>query len=236
MSIIEVNNITKSYEKKQIINMTSFSINDSKIYGFIGPSGAGKTTLIRMLVGMEKPTTGTIKVLNKNIPSFNTLKNIGYMAQSDALYEELTGIQNLKFYGDLYSLTKTEFKENSSYILDLVNLNDAKNIKVSNYSGGMKRRLSLAIALIHNPDILVLDEPTVGIDPKLRKEIWSELYKLSTTKTILVTTHIMDEAEKCNKLFMISNGSIISSGTPNEILTNFKVNNLEDAFIKAGDM
>lgn len=175
---VVVSDVSKSFGKKLVLNNINLNINKGQIYGLIGPSGSGKTTLVKMIVGMEAPDKGTIKVLNKNVPNLKLLQNIGYMAQSDALYTELTAQENLKFYASLFKLNKRAMKNRISYVVNMVNLNNDLSKKVSTYSGGMKRRLSLAIALIQNPEILILDEPTVGIDPELRLNIWNELLRL----------------------------------------------------------
>lgn len=233
---ITIQNVRKSFGKKVILDNIDFNIKEGNIYGFIGPSGAGKTTLIKMIVGMDIPDSGSISVLGQNMPNLKVLEQIGYMAQSDALYTELTGKENLMFFASLFQLNKKEIQERISYTSSLVNLTEALPKKVSTYSGGMKRRLSLAIALIQNPKILILDEPTVGIDPELRFSIWDELIRLKKeeNKTIIVTTHVMDEAERCDSISMVRDGSIIATGTPKELKTIYKANNLDEVFLYAG--
>jgi ABC-2 type transport system ATP-binding protein len=233
---IKIESVSKNFGKKIVLDQISLNIEAGQIYGFIGPSGAGKTTLVKMVVGMDSPDTGTVHVLNKKVPNLELLQEIGYMAQSDALYSELTGMENLKFFCALYKLNKTEMKERISYTSGLVNLTNELNKKVSAYSGGMKRRLSLAIALIHNPKVLILDEPTVGIDPELRLAIWNELLRLKDEagKTIIVTTHVMDEAERCDYVAMVRDGVMITSGTPKELKTRYEVNTFDEVFLKAG--
>lgn len=179
---VEINKMSKSFGKKVVLNEIDLSIEEGTIYGFIGPSGAGKTTLVKMIVGMDSPDHGSIQVLGKKMPNLELLQDIGYMAQSDALYTELTGRENLAFFASLYKLNRAQTKERIEYTANLVNLTDDLNKKVSTYSGGMKRRLSLAIALIQNPKMLILDEPTVGIDPELRLAIWNELIRLKKKK------------------------------------------------------
>jgi ABC-2 type transport system ATP-binding protein len=233
---IKVDQVSKSYGKKMVLNNVSLNIEKGQIYGLIGPSGAGKTTLVKMIVGMEKSDRGTIEVLNKRMPNLGILQDIGYMAQSDALYSELTGLENLKFFAALFKLSRKEQRERIAYAAGLVNLTDELAKKVSAYSGGMKRRLSLAIALIQDPGVLILDEPTVGIDPELSFGIWKELMRLKNeeNKTIIVTTHVMGEAEKCDHLAMVREGRILTSGSPKELKASYKVDNLEDVFLRAG--
>lgn len=233
---VVVSSVSKSFGKKLVLNNVNLSINKGQIYGLIGPSGSGKTTLVKIIVGMEAPDKGTIKMLNKNVPDLELLQNIGYMAQSDALYTELTAQENLKFYASLFKLNKKTMENRISYVINMVNLNNDLSKKVSTYSGGMKRRLSLAIALIQNPEILILDEPTVGIDPELRLNIWNELLRLKNeeNKTIIVTTHAMDEAKKCDFLAMVRDGVILADGTPSELMKYYKANDLDEVFLKAG--
>lgn len=232
---IVVNQVCKSFGKKVVLNQINLHVEPGQIYGLIGPSGSGKTTLVKLIVGMDRPTNGDIKVLGTAIPNLQILQNIGYMAQADALYTDLTGEENLAFFASLFKLKKTEQKKRIAYASDLVNLRADLKKKVEAYSGGMKRRLSLAIALIQDPQVLVLDEPTVGIDPELRLSIWKELYRLKEEgKTILVTTHVMDEAAKCDCLGMIRDGKLITSGSPRELMKHYGIDNLEDVFLKAG--
>ena len=169
------------------------------------------------------------------MPSLDIMGNIGYMAQSAALYPTLTGYENLKFFGSLYGLKKKKLQDRIEHVAQLVNLSGDLKKRAEEYSGGMQQRLSLAIALLSDPSILILDEPTVGIDPLLRQDIWQELYSLSDQGiTILVTTHVMDEAEKCHSLAMMRDGRIIACGTPKQLQSASKQDTLEDAFIYFG--
>lgn len=233
---IVIEKISKSFGKKIVLKEINMEIKEGHIYGFIGPSGAGKTTLVKMIVGTDIPDNGTISVLNQKVPNLELLEKIGYMAQSDALYGELTGKENLTFFASLYKLNNKEIKKRIAYAAGLVNLSEHLSKKVSTYSGGMKRRLSLAIALIQDPKILILDEPTVGIDPELRFSIWDELLRLKNEegKTIIVTTHVMDEAERCDVIAMIRDGSIIASGTPQELKEKYNATNFDEVFLHAG--
>lgn len=232
---IQVSHVNKSYGKKLILADVNLTIKKGEVHGLIGPSGSGKTTLVKMIVGMNQIDTGSIYVLNKQVPSLALLQRIGYMAQSDALYNELTGLENLKFFAALYKLNKKEQKERIGYTTNLVNLTSELKEKVSNYSGGMKRRLSLAIGLIQDPEIIILDEPTVGIDPELRQSIWKELYRLKEAgKTIIITTHVMSEAERCDVISMIRDGGILEQGSPALLKEKYKADNFDDVFLKAG--
>lgn len=233
---ISIKSLEKRFQHKQVIAPLSLDVPKGQLMGLLGPSGCGKTTLIKMIMGMLKPDSGTIQVLDLNVPHKQLLNDIGYMAQSDALYTDLTGEENLHFFAKLYSLSKAERIERVAYAASLVRLTDDLRLKVENYSGGMKRRLSLAIGLIQNPKLLILDEPTVGIDPVLKKEIWQELIRLKDQeqKTILVTTHAMDEAERCDQLAMLRSGHIIAQGTPQELKEHYQAKDFDEVFVKAG--
>ncbi|WP_144554083.1 ABC transporter ATP-binding protein [Bacillus sp. X1(2014)] len=235
-STINVEDVSKSFGKKTVLNEVNLSIEKGQLFGLIGPSGAGKTTLVKMIVGMEKADKGSIHVLNKKMPNLSLLQDIGYMAQADALYGELTGEENLKFFASLFGLNKEEQKKRLLYVANLVNLTNDLNKRVGAYSGGMKRRLSLAIALIQDPQILILDEPTVGIDPELKLSIWKEFLRLKNEeqKTIIVTTHVMDEAVKCDYVAMVRDGRILTSGTPNELKALYGTDDFDEVFLKAG--
>lgn len=229
---IDIKGIHKYYGKKHVLNDISIQIKPGDIYGILGPSGCGKTTIVKIIAGILDSNEGETLVLDKKMPNLKIMADIGYMAQSDALYEELTAEENLKFFGSIYGMKKNAIKQRSAELMKLLNLAFEGNKKVASYSGGMKRRLSLAIALLNNPKILILDEPTVGIDPLLRQSIWAEFRKLASSNTaILVTTHVMDEATKCDKLAMIRDGKIIATGTPNEIIAQSGTNSIEEAFI-----
>lgn len=232
---IVINSVSKAFKDKSVLHEIDFDMDAGRIYGFIGPSGAGKTTLVRMIAGIETPTAGSIYVMDKLVPDISLLNRIGFMAQSDALYLELTGKENLEFYSALFTMKRRIAQERIQYVARVVGLTQDLPKKVSQYSGGMKRRLSLAIALLHNPDILILDEPTVGIDPELRQTIWNELNKLkSNGKLILITTHVMDEAERCDYIAMIKDGTILAQGTPAHLKKDYRAQSFDEVFIKAG--
>lgn len=234
-AVIKVKNMKQQFGKFAVLENINLSVKKGEILGMLGPSGSGKTTLVKAIVGMNKPTEGCIEVLGTSLPSLEAVKNIGYMAQADALYEDLNGYDNLLFFGALYGLKGKAAKERADYVLKLVDLYEHRKKLVKNYSGGMKRRLSLAIALVHKPEILILDEPTVGIDPVLRREFWKEFKKLKAEgTTIIITTHVMDEAENCDRLALIRNGGILALGTPEELKADSGRATIEDAFLYYG--
>ena len=201
----------------------------------LGPSGAGKTTLVKQLAGLNVPTSGENFLFQEKLPSLQLIKRIGYMAQADGLYEDLSAMENLQFFASLYGLNRKKRSQRIKKVMQTVDLSDHLHKLVSNYSGGMKRRLSLAIALLHEPALLILDEPTVGIDPVLRKTIWDAFYELNRNgTTIIVTTHVMDEAEKCDRLGLLRDGHLIAVGTPEKLKEDTESETIEEAFLAYG--
>lgn len=232
---IDVRDVAKKFGDNPVLKQISLQLPVGQIMGLIGPSGAGKTTLVKAILGMEKVDAGTTTVLGTPMPNRKVMQRIGYMAQSDALYEDLTARENIRFFAELMSVPKTKLAMAIDHVAQVVNLTDALDRRVSAYSGGMKRRLSLAIALVQDPELLILDEPTVGIDPDLRQQIWTELYQLkSQGKSILVTTHVMDEAERCDYLMLIREGIALAQGTPQQLEKDYAVTTIEQVFLKAG--
>ena len=231
--LIEIEKLSKSFGEQKVLDKIDFKLESGEIVGLIGPSGSGKSTLIKTMLGMEKADEGEALVLDYKMPKREILSNIGYMAQSDALYEMLTGYENLEFFGKMKGVLSDKLKKEIEYIAEVVDLTDDLKKLVSKYSGGMKRRLSLAIALIGSPELLILDEPTVGIDPSLRKNIWKELFKQRDNGVgILVTTHVMDEAELTDKVGLLLNGDIIDFDTPQQLKVKNNVETIEEVFLK----
>lgn len=192
---VDAVDINKSFGNQIVLNNINLQVQPGKIVGLIGPSGAGKTTLVKIIMGMDAPDSGTVTVLGKSMPNRQNLAHIGFMAQSDALYELLTGRENLTFFAKLFKIATKEIPARIEYAAGTVNLLEFLDRPVSNYSGGMQRRLSLALTLLADPDLLILDEPTVGIDPELRQQIWQELNRLKANgKAIIITTHVMEDA------------------------------------------
>ncbi|PFV70457.1 ABC transporter ATP-binding protein [Bacillus sp. AFS059628] len=215
-----------------MLHNLSLQVEKAEIFGLVGPSGSGKTTLIKLIAGINEPTKGEVFVYNTNMPNLNEMKRIGYMAQVDALYEELSAFENADFMATMYGLKGKRKKERIEEVFDLVQLSQHMKKQVQHFSGGMKKRLSLAIALLHEPEILILDEPTVGIDPLLRKTIWEKFYDLKKEgTTIIVTTHIMDEAEYCERLGLIREGKLVATGTPEELKKRVSSGRIEDVFL-----
>ena len=233
-TLLHLQDLQKSFGQQLVLNHVGFELQSGEIIGLIGPSGAGKSTMIKTMLGMEKADSGIALVLDHTMPNRHILGDIGYMAQSDALYEALSGQENLEFFGQLKGLSKKDLKDEIAHVAQVVDLTDHFNKAVSGYSGGMKRRLSLAIALLGNPQLLILDEPTVGIDPSLRKKIWQELIALRDKGVgILVTTHVMDEAELTDKVGLLLGGNIIAFDTPKNLKESYGVSSIEEVFLKA---
>lgn len=233
--IVSVKNLSHSFGHEIILKDINISIDEGEIFGLLGPSGAGKTTLVKMIVGITEPNIGEVWVTNVKMPSLELVKKIGYMAQSDALYNELTARENLEFFGSIFHMKRELRNKRITEVMEVVDLTDHLDKPVYQYSGGMKRRLSLAASLLHEPEMLILDEPTVGIDPVLRESIWKELKLLKKKgKTIILTTHVMDEAVKCDRLSMLRNGKVIASGTPDQLQEETNTESIEAAFLVYG--
>nr|WP_262371093.1 ABC transporter ATP-binding protein [Rossellomorea vietnamensis] len=230
--IIVMKNVKKAFGKQEVLRDISLEIPQGEIYGLIGPSGSGKTTLVKMLIGLETPGSGTIQFKGGALEAGSVYTSVGYMAQSDALYTELTAKENLNFFAALYGLKKKEREERIKIVMKTVDLLDHLHKPVALYSGGMKRRLSLAIALLHDPEVLILDEPTVGIDPVLRQQIWAQFQELkSKGRTLLITTHVMDEAERCDRLGLLRDGMLLGSEKPSVIKEKYGVSSIEEVFL-----
>ncbi|WP_106496110.1 ABC transporter ATP-binding protein [Lentibacillus sp. Marseille-P4043] len=234
-SFVTLKNIQHSYGQEAVIKNVDLSIPSGQIFGLLGPSGSGKTTLVKIIIGLLESSNGTVTIDGQQMPSLEAMENVGYMAQSDALYSELTAKQNLSFFASIYRIPKKQQKQRIQEVAEIVDLTGELDKPLELYSGGMKRRMSLAIALLHKPKLLILDEPTVGIDPVLRESIWQDLKKLQDEgATIIVTTHVMDEAEKCDRLALLRDGYLIAHGTPDELKAESGSETLEEAFLHFG--
>lgn len=212
--------LTKQFGDFTAVDGVSFTVKRGVIFGFLGPNGAGKTTTIRMLLGLLRPTAGTATVLGFDIvrQTAEIKKRIGYMSQRFSLYDDLTVDENLDFYGRTYGVRREQLRARKSFVLRMAGLVGRERELTRNLSGGWKQRLALGTAIIHEPEMLFLDEPTAGVDPISRRAFWDLLYELAETgTTILVTTHYMDEAEHCQDLAFIQRGRIVARGSPAEI-------------------
>jgi ABC-2 type transport system ATP-binding protein len=227
---VEARRLVKRFGTLTAVDGIDLSLAPGRIYGLLGPNGSGKTTLIRLLAGLAVPTAGEAFVLGERMPSAAQLSRIGYMTQSDGLYPELTVWENLRFFGALYGITDRTSLEAA---LRTVQLAERADTAVMDLSGGMRRRVSLACALVHRPAVLFLDEPTVGIDPTMRVQFWDHFRELAAEgATILVSSHVMDEADRCDELVLVRNGKVVDRGTGAEIRQRAGTNDLEAAFLR----
>ncbi len=220
---VEINNLTKNYNQIQALKSITLNVPEGTIYGLIGPNGAGKTTLIKALVGSIKPSSGYINILGLNpiTDKWTLRRKIGYMPQSASLYEDLTAKENILFFGKAQKVEN--IKQKADEVLQFVELSDRANDLVRNFSGGMKKRVSLCCALIHQPKILFLDEPTAAIDPHLKLQSWNLFRKLADSGvTLFISTHLMDEALLCDKVTILMNGEIIAVDTPQKLIEQGK--------------
>lgn len=232
-SVVSMKNVLKKFGDQVVLDDFDFEIQPGKIVGLIGPSGSGKSTVIHILLGMESAQAGEAFVFGQSMPDRKLLSRIGYMAQTDALYERLTGRENLQFFAEMKGVDPALVSEQIEHVSSVVELADELDKKTSGYSGGMKRRLSLAISLLGNGDLLILDEPTVGVDPALRQSIWRELHRLRDQgKTILVTTHVMDEAELVDDVAMLIAGKLREYGQPDQLKKKYHESTIENIFLK----
>ncbi len=231
--VVQIHQVDRLFGKKAVLKNISIKIGEGEIFGILGPSGSGKTTLIKLIAGIDKCSNGEVLVYGKEMPNFSVLSSIGYMGQSDALYTDLTGFDNLSFFGALYNLKGEGLKTRIQNVAKIVGLEDSLNKHVNQYSGGMKKRLSLAIAILHKPTLLILDEPTVGIDPVLRKQIWKQFSEMKEQgTTIIITTHIMEEAEKCERIALIREGELIALDTTENLISISENGKIEDLYFK----
>jgi ABC-2 type transport system ATP-binding protein len=228
---VEVEDVSKRFGAQPALDGVTLKIRRGEVYGILGPNGAGKTTLIRALVGLIVPDAGTISVLGQRMPSLDILARVGYMTQQAALYPDLSAGENVRFFAEIYGA-----HDGVREALEFVDLWDRRDSVVSELSGGMRTRCSLACALVHKPDLLLLDEPTVGVDPQLRVQLWDRFQRMAREgKSILVSSHVMDEAERSDRLGLIRFGRLLAEGTVAELKRKAGVERLEDAFLKLSE-
>jgi ABC-2 type transport system ATP-binding protein len=230
---VTVNQVSHQFGPIKVLDNVTLSIPAGRIYGLLGPSGSGKTTLIRLIAGALTPTSGSISVLDNPVQNRQVASRIGYMTQGTALYTDLTLRENLEFFGDLYGIPGSVMQDRIEHIVSTVDLTAWIDYPLNTFSGGMRQRSSLAAALMHDPDVLLLDEPTVGLDPVLRYSFWEHFRSLANRgKTLLVSSHIMDEADRCDELAFVRNGQLLVTGTPLSIREQTGADSLEDAFLR----
>ena len=232
--MIQISHISKSFDRQAVLNDISLRIPRGQIVCLLGPSGSGKTTLIRIILGAIPADSGEVRIADTIVPNRPLLSLIGFMPQQDALYENLSAIDNLAFFAGLYGIDRKTFRQRADEALQLVGLEADRNKLVAKFSGGMKKRLSLAVATLNNPEVLLLDEPTVGIDPVLRHSIWQQFAQWRAEgKTLLVSTHVMDEVNECDQAALINHGRLIAYDTIDNLLQSTQSGHIEELFIRA---
>ncbi|MGA7730666.1 MAG: ABC transporter ATP-binding protein [Chloroflexia bacterium] len=233
--VVRADSLGKQFGDVRALDGFSLGIRRGESFGLLGPNGSGKTTFIRMIAGLVRPTAGSLNVLGHPVPAqaSSVRPAIGYMTQLQALYTDLSVWENVQFFARIFGMNDKAARDRRvEEVLNLVELLPRKSSPVADLSGGMKQRLSLASALVHNPRLLLLDEPTVGVDPQLRQSFWGYFRTLNSQDvTIIVSSHVMDEADRCDRLGLIRNGKLLAVGTPTDLRQQGNSNNLEEAFL-----
>ncbi|HAI17090.1 MAG TPA: ABC transporter [Xanthomarina gelatinilytica] len=234
-NVIQAEDLTKMFGDFKAVNGITFEVKKGEIFGFLGANGAGKTTAMKMLIGISIPTSGKAHVAGFDVftQAEDIKKNIGYMSQKFALYDDLTVKENISFFGGIYGLTKARIKEKTKELIEDLGLQEVSNQLVGSLPLGWKQKISFSVALLHEPKIVFLDEPTGGVDPITRRQFWEMIYKAAHDgTTIFVTTHYMDEAEYCDRVSIMVNGKIEALNTPKKLKEQFQVDNMNDVFLK----
>lgn len=234
-TVISTDRLSKRFGDFFAVREISFDVQAGEIFGFLGANGAGKTTAMRMLIGLSKPTSGQATVAGFDVyrQVEQIRRNIGYMSQKFSLYEDLTVIENIRFFGGIYGLSDRTISEKSEALLSELDLQSQRNKLVSGLPLGWKQKLSFSVAVLHNPKIVFLDEPTGGVDPVTRRQFWDLIYaKTLEGMTVFVTTHYMDEAEYCNRLTVMVDGEIKALGSPALLRQQYKAGTMDEVFLK----
>ena len=234
-TVIQVKGLTKKFGDFIAVNAITFDVKKGEIFGFLGANGAGKTTAMKMLIGILKPTTGNANVVgfDVNKQREDIKKNIGYMSQKFALYNDLTVTENITFFGGIYGLSRQSIKDKTKVLLKELELENVANTLVVSLPLGWKQKLAFSVALLHEPKIVFLDEPTGGVDPITRRQFWEMIYKSANQgTTIFVTTHYMDEAEYCDRISIMVDGRIEALGTPEQLKKQFTSKSINEVFLK----
>lgn len=233
--IIQVKNLSKKFGSFIAVNNISFDVYKGEIFGFLGANGAGKTTAMKMLIGISKPSSGEAVVAGFNVKSNTEMvkKSIGYMSQKFSMYDDLTVKENITFFGGIYGLNRKQIKDKTTQLVTELGLEEAVNKLVGDLPLGWKQKLSFSVALLHEPKIVFLDEPTGGVDPITRRQFWEMIYaEAHNGTTIFITTHYMDEAEYCDRVSIMVDGNIEALDTPKNLKQQSKVDSMNEVFLK----
>jgi len=233
--IISVKNLTKQFGNFTAVKGISFDVYKGEIFGFLGANGAGKTTAMKMLIGISNPTSGEARVAGFDVhtQADSVKKSIGYMSQKFSMYDDLTIKENIIFFGGIYGLSRAQIKQKTAQLVEELQLQDVINNLVGSLPLGWKQKLAFSVALLHEPKIVFLDEPTGGVDPITRRQFWELIYaEAARGTTLFVTTHYMDEAEYCNRVSIMVDGVIEALDTPKNLKNQFKVTSMNDVFLK----
>ncbi len=229
---VETRELVKKYGAFTAVDNLNLKIDRGVTYGLLGPNGSGKTTTIKILCDLLKPTGGVAYLLGKKVGDASVVPRVGYMPQETALYLDLTVKDNIHLFGEIYGMKRTEIEREETNLLRFIDLEEWRNTPVANLSGGMRHRGSLACSMIHSPELLFLDEPTVGVGPELRASFWEYFEGLGKRGvTVVITTHYMDEAHRCDRIGLLRMGQLIAEGTPAEITESTECKSLDDAFL-----
>ncbi|KAF0196521.1 MAG: ABC-2 type transport system ATP-binding protein [Bacteroidetes bacterium] len=232
---IEAKDMVKRFGSFIANDHLTFSVYKGEIFGFLGANGAGKTTAIRILCGLSKPTSGEIRVAGFNVftETEKIKKHIGYMSQRFSLYEDLTVFENFRFYGGIYGMSRSAIREKTSEMLGKLGITELRNTIIASLPLGIRQKLAFSVAIMHTPEIVFLDEPTGGVDPITRRQFWTMIYEAAASGiTVFVTTHYMDEAEYCNRVSIMVDGRIEALDTPAKLKARYEAASMNDVFIK----
>ena len=232
---IEVDGLTRRFGTFTAVDAISFDVAQGEVFGFLGANGAGKTTAIRMLIGLLAPTAGSARVAGYDVATQAEMvkRNIGYMSQRFSLYEDLTVRENITLYGGIYGLSDEAIEKRTAELVDRLDLRDDVDTRVKSIPLGWKQKLAFSVAVLHDPKVVFLDEPTGGVDPITRRQFWELIYTTAAAgTTVFVTTHYMDEAEYCDRVSIMVDGRIVALGTPSELKAQYEARTIDDVFVR----